>query len=259
MDKLSEQILPLKRVAVALSGGLDSSVLLSACVEILGAENCLAASADTPYMMASEQEEAAGLCRKLGVGRVSVRLPVAEEIAGNPPDRCYLCKRAVFSRLMEESLSRGFKNFLDGTNADDLSDYRPGMKALSELGVLSPFLAAGWGKEEIRAYALKRGMEIACKPAYACLMTRFETGARVDGSLLKMVDESEDFLRSLGFQCVRVRVHGKCARIEISSDSLQKFCEPENMGVVNARLKKIGFKYVALDLEGYRRGAMNAR
>lgn len=258
MDKLSEQILPLGKAAVALSGGLDSSVLLAACADILGAENCLAVSADTPYMISSEQESAAVFCRKIGVERIVVKFPIPADIRDNPPERCYLCKRLVFRRLIEESSARGFEKLLDGTNSDDLADYRPGMRALSELGVLSPLLAAGWGKSEIRAYATKKGLEVAGKPAYACLMTRFETGAIVDESLLRMVDRSEDFLRSLGFPSVRVRVHGKCARIEISPELLQKFCAPENMGVVNARLRDIGFKYVSLDLEGYRRGAMNA-
>lgn len=259
MDKLSGQILPLGKAAVALSGGLDSSVLLAICADILGAENCLAVSADTPYMMASEQESADKLCRKIGVKRISVRLSIPDCIKSNPPDRCYLCKRLIFGRLIEEASARGFEKLLDGTNAGDLSDYRPGMHALSELGVLSPFLEAGWGKKEIQECALERGMDVAGKPAYACLMTRFETGARIDESLLKMVDESEDFLRSLGFSSVRVRIHGKCARIEVSPDLLQKFCVPENMGVVSAQLKKIGFKYVSVDLEGYRRGAMNAQ
>ena len=224
MDKLSGQILPLGKAAVALSGGLDSSVLLAICADILGAENCLAVSADTPYMMASEQESADKLCRKIGVKRISVRLSIPDCIKNNPPDRCYLCKRLIFGRLIEEASARGFEKLLDGTNAGDLSDYRPGMRALSELGVFSPFLEAGWGKKEIQ-----------------------------------MVDESEDFLRSLGFSSVRVRIHGKCARIEVSPDLLQKFCVPENMGVVSAQLKKIGFKYVSVDLEGYRRGAMNAQ
>ena len=165
MDKLSGQILPLGKAAVALSGGLDSSVLLAICADILGAENCLAVSADTPYMMASEQESADKLCRKIGVKRISVRLSIPDCIKNNPPDRCYLCKRLIFGRLIEEASARGFEKLLDGTNAGDLSDYRPGMRALSELGVFSPFLAAGWGKKEIQECALERGMDVAGKPA----------------------------------------------------------------------------------------------
>lgn len=151
MDKLSGQILPLGKAAVALSGGLDSSVLLAICADILGAENCLAVSADTPYMMASEQESADKLCRKIGVKRISVRLSIPDCIKNNPPDRCYLCKRLIFGRLIEEASARGFEKLLDGTNAGDLSDYRPGMRALSELGVFSPFLAAGWGKKKFKS------------------------------------------------------------------------------------------------------------
>lgn len=245
------------KMAVALSGGLDSSVLLAFCARELGAQNCLAVTAKTPYMMLEELSDAARLCEKLGVEYAVIESEIPESIRKNPPDRCYLCKRELFESAKRAAHARGFEILADGTNADDTSDYRPGMRALRELGVKSPFLECGMGKGGIRKLAREMDMSVADKPSYACLLTRLEHGADADIETLRRVDMAETYIRHLGFKAVRVRVHGGLARIELEPSKIREFCVSGIMEAVSAELKKLGFKNVALDLDGYKRGAMN--
>lgn len=242
--------------AIALSGGLDSSTLLAVCAEKFGSGGCAAFIAETPYSMRGEIDDARDLCAALGVELVEVKMDsIPREIEYNPPERCYLCKRSIFSQLKRLAFSKGFDAVFDGTNADDLSDYRPGMKALRELGIISPFLECAVGKNDIRAAAAERGLKVAKKPAYACLLTRLEHGAKIDVPLLGKIDEFESFLRAEFAENVRARVESGNVRIE---------CSPSDFGKIAAGAarisdvaKKLGFKRCTLDLGGYKMGSMN--
>ncbi|WP_302014258.1 ATP-dependent sacrificial sulfur transferase LarE [uncultured Akkermansia sp.] len=259
-ERLSAVLLRGERIAIALSGGLDSSVLLAAAADILGAEHCLALTAQTPYVMEEEMRDSAELCRRLGVRQEKLSFPIPASIADNPPLRCYLCKHALFSALKARAAEEGFPLLADGSNMDDLGDYRPGRKALQELGIVSPFLEASMDKADIRRLARELGLpeSISGKPAYACLLTRLEHNRPVTEAMLKRVDTAETFLRSLGLKGCRVRVHGEdLARIELPEEERLLFLNRELAGPVAHRLRELGFRHIALDLEGYSRGSMN--
>ena len=259
IDRLRGVLARSERIAVALSGGLDSSVLAAFAAEILGARNCLALTARAPYMVARELAAARALCEKSGVELVDIDLSDAFSlISGNPPDRCFVCKTRIFSALKTAAAERGIGRLCDGTNADDLSDYRPGMAALKNLGVESPFLEAGLGKAEIRALAESMGLECAREEASACLMTRFETGANVGPELLRRVERAEEILRAAGFPGARARAHcaGELLRIELPERFLSRL-SAGSLSPLALELKALGFKFVSLDLLGYRRGNMN--
>lgn len=257
---LTEILRGFGRAAVAFSGGLDSGVLLHFAASALGAENCTALTADTPQMPRSEMEGAERLCASVGVARrtaVSAKIP--ESIRGNPPDRCYLCKRGIFSEFARICRDESLGVLCDGTNAGDVSDFRPGMRALRELGVRSPLLEAGWEKADILEYARENLPEFGPPPSNACLMTRFETGADVTEGALRAVDAAEEQVRALGFSRVRVRVHGGRARVELGAEDLGKFfARATEFGpAVSERLKALGFASVSVDLGGYSMGNMN--
>ncbi len=259
-ETLRAHILPLGKVAVALSGGLDSSALLAFCAKTFESENCVAFVAQTPYMPAREQAAAREICRELAVECVMFDCGVPETIADNPPERCYLCKTALFSKLKYALPAHGATALLDGTNADDLGDYRPGMRALKELEVRSPFLECGWGKADIRAlYAAHFPRRAARIPApNACLLTRLPHGMRIDVGLLERIDQAEDFLREKGFEHVRVRMGGDGARIEIEPEKLPTLLAPALMQETTEHFKRLGFDRISMDPKGYRRGSMNA-
>lgn len=259
-DALLAYVRRFKKVAVALSGGMDSSVLLAFCAEHFGPERCVAFVAQTPYMPAKEMARARAVCAQLGVACAVFEFDIPQNIADNPPNRCYLCKSALFSQMSQALGAHGADALLDGTNLDDTSDYRPGMQALEELEVHSPFLECGWGKADIREryqrYFNERLGEVP-KPN-ACLLTRLAHGLKVDTDMLERIDKAEDFLRERGFDFVRVRVGMDGARIEIDPQKLPDFLEPALVAETSAYFKKIGFDKLSLDLNGYRRGSMNA-
>ncbi len=257
IQKLRQYVSEKGRIAVALSGGLDSSALLAFCADALGAENCLALTANSPYMMREEIERSKCLADKLGVRRAEIALGIPEEILNNPPERCYLCKRGIFSKFVEEARKCGFECLADGANADDLQDHRPGMRAVKELGVISPFLECGLGKADIREIARSFSLENADSPAYACLLTRLEHGSKVDAETLRRIDAAEEFLRGMGLACVRVRKHGNIARIEIPPEDFEKFLAKRDAAL--SALKELGFARATLDLDGYTQGSMNAK
>lgn len=255
-QRLLELLRGMSSVAVACSGGLDSSLLLAAACQVLG-QRVLALTVATPYMASQEIAEAKELTAWLGVRHRVLELPMPESITNNPPDRCYRCKRALFAELKAVAAEEGFAWLADGSNRDDLADYRPGMRALGELAVRSPLLEAGLGKSEIRRYAQALNLPVWDKPASACLLTRLPHDTAVDLHVLRRVEASEQALRALGFGAVRVRCHDDLARIEVDRAEHPRLLDEAVAEQVAAALTACGFRYVTLDLQGYRMGSFN--
>ncbi len=193
----------------------------------------------------------------MGIEHLVIELPIADELQDNPEDRCYRCKHILFERIIERSDQWHADVVVDGTNADDARAYRPGMKALQELGIRSPLLECGFTKEDIRKLCRDWGLSVADKPAYSCLMTRIPHGTRVTEELLRTIETAERYLHACGFPDVRVRVHRDIARIEIGGDQFQRFCSSRRLQDIDQYLKRLGFSYVTVDLSGYTSGSMD--
>ncbi len=246
------------RALIAFSGGVDSTLLLKAAHDVLG-DGALAVTVSAEIHPGWEIEEAASLARDIGARHKLIRIKALSnpDIATNPPDRCYHCKRFIFARLFDIARREKIAHVLDGTNADDVSDFRPGGRALRELGVDSPLRDAGLTKKDIRLLSRHLGLRTASKPSLACLASRFPYGTALDRKNLRMVEAAERFLRELGFVQARVRHHGSVARIEVDPARLSRLMQKRIRERISRRLKDIGYAYVALDLEGYRTGSLN--
>ncbi len=257
LKMLLEILRGMEGVIVAFSGGLDSTFLLKAAVDALGKDNTLAVTACSPTYPAWELRESVELAKTLGTRQIVINTEEMkkDEFASNPPERCYFCKKELFSSLAQIAEKEGARYILDGTNLDDMGDFRPGRKAAQEMGVRSPLLEAGLTKEDIRFFSREMGLPTWSKPAYACLSSRFPYGDRITEEKLAQVERGEDYLRSLGFVQFRLRHHGTMARIEISREQFSLMME--KAVEVAKELKALGFAYVSLDLEGYRTGSMN--
>ena len=245
-------------VAVAFSGGVDSTFLLKAAHEALG-DHAVAVTAAIEAVPERELEEAKNFCAALGVRHIIVR-PDVMGLPGfyeNPPDRCYHCKKRIFSALVQAAHESGAAVVAEGSNLDDEGDYRPGLRAIAELKVQSPLRAAGMTKAMIRACSKELGLDTWDKPSCACLASRFAYGETITPDGLRRVDAAEAFLHDLGFRQVRVRVHGELARIEAEPEAIPRLAAPELRTDVNEKLRALGFAYVALDMKGYRTGSMN--
>jgi uncharacterized protein len=253
---LLAEIYGLERVLVAFSGGVDSALLLHAAKRAVG-EGVLAVTFATPYSPEEETACAVEFAKSHGVRHMLVKLPIPEDIRNNPPERCYLCKRTLFGELVRIAGEEGIRHILDGSNLDDLGDHRPGRRAVRELGVRSPLLDAGLAKQDIRDLSREYDLPTWNKPAGACLLTRLPHGSDVDEAELRRIDRGETFLKGLGFAAVRLRSHGEVARIELPPEDIAACLESGVRKLIDDRLKELGYRYVSVDLAGYRMGSLN--
>ncbi len=258
-QKLRELLASYGSVAVAFSGGVDSSYLLCLAQRTLG-ERAAAVTAVSPVFPRWESEEAEVFCRTRGIRQILCRMNPLDlpGFRQNPANRCYLCKRSLFETFLSLAREQGFPVLADGSNVDDEGDYRPGLAAVRELGIRSPLREAGLRKEEIRLLSRELGLPNWDKPSFACLASRFVYGEEITEEKLAMVERAETLLLDLGFRQVRVRIHGTLARLELLPEDFPRFMAEELRLTVQRELKALGFRYVSLDLAGYRSGSMNA-
>lgn len=258
LTELEAMVAPYGSALVAFSGGVDSSLALAVAARALPKENVLAVTSNNETYLPSELGLAQDFAASLGVEHLVVDTRELDNpnYASNPTNRCYFCKSTLYSDLGEMARESGYGCVVDGANADDEGDYRPGRKAAKELDVVSPLSLAGVGKAEVRELAKHLGLPSWDKPALACLSSRFPYGHEITPEKLRQVARAEEFLREKGFAQVRVRHHGEIARLEVGPEELERaFAEREEIA---ADLKDAGFLYVALDLAGYKSGSLNA-
>lgn len=255
-EKLKEYLSSLESVAVAFSGGVDSTFLLKVAHDILG-DDTVAVTARSCSFPERELKEAIAFCKNEGIRHFIVdseELEI-ENFSNNPPNRCYLCKRELFEKIRNIAEKDGVKNVIEGSNLDDNGDYRPGLQAVSELGVKSPLRFAGFTKKDIRALSKALGLPTWNKQSFACLSSRFVYGETISREKLSMVDKAEQLLLDLGFHQVRVRIHGNVARIEVEPEEFEKVLQSRTE--IAEKFRQYGFQYVSLELLGYRTGSMN--
>ena len=257
-DMLCESLSGFERMAVAFSGGVDSSLLLKIASDVLG-DDVVAMTGRSPSVPRRELEEAASFCKKYGIRHIFIDTHEfdLEGFDQNPPDRCYHCKRELLASIRDAASAYDIWVVAEGSNIDDQGDYRPGFRAVKELDIVSPLCIAGLTKNDVRALARHLDLPNWDKPAFACLNTRFAYGDHITFERLSMVDEAEAFLIELGFKDVRVRFHDYIARIEVPPCDIQKLAAPNVRETVSKSLKSLGFLFVSVDLEGYRTGSMN--
>lgn len=273
LERLKAWIREKGKIAIAFSGGVDSALLLKAACDALqgveshgGTDNAdaaenkvLAITADSRVFPGRERSESIEFCKSLNCRQILFRFDemAVPGFADNPPDRCYICKTALFTRMKAIAAENGMEVLAEGSNMDDLGDYRPGLRAIEELRIASPLREAGLTKAEIRFLSRELGLPTWQKPSFACLASRFVYGENITEDKLTMVEQGEQLLFSLGFHQFRVRIHGTLARIELLPEELDRLLTPKLRTEIAEKFRSFGFSYVTLDLQGYRTGSMN--
>lgn len=256
-EKLKTIIAETHKAAVAFSGGVDSTLLSKVAFDVLK-ENSIAITLVSPMNAKSEMRDAEELAKEIGITHYMINDDeIEDEVLANPVNRCYFCKKVEFGRIIEKAKEVGINVVFDGSNMDDMSDYRPGLQALSELKVISPLRMAGLTKSEIRELSHELGLRSWNKPALACLGSRIPYGEQITIEKLTKIDKSEDYLRLLGFVQFRVRSHDKMARIEVSPEERSKLFDGNLLDQISKQLKSYGYQYVCMELEGYITGSLN--
>jgi uncharacterized protein len=247
------------RAVVAFSGGVDSTLLLRACRDVLGRENVVAVTGVSPTYTAEELRTARRVARGLGVEHVLIETDelACGAFAANPADRCYHCKGELFDKILALAAARGIDTVYDATNTDDLSDYRPGRRATEERGVTSPLLLAGFAKKDVRRLSRKLGLPSWDKPANPCLASRVPYGTPITLETLDKIGAGEKYIRGLGFPVVRLRHHDRLARIEVPAADFARLMKPATARKIAGRLRMLGYLWISLDIEGFRTGSLN--
>ncbi len=259
LERLKKILIGMGRAVVAFSGGVDSSFLLKMTKDALQDGNVLAVTAVSETYTSSELKQAKRFTKKLGVRHEIIFTDELKNknFTKNPINRCYYCKKELFCKLNEIARKQGFNYVLDASNTDDAKDYRPGSIAKKELGVKSPLMEAGFSKDDVRRYSRKLKLETADMPSMACLASRFPYSEKINKIALRKIETAEDFIKRQGVSQVRVRYHSDIARIEVEKEDIKKFVNKKFCDRITKRLKQLGFKYITLDLEGYRTGSLN--